>query len=221
MEPNKKVTHENEKASTAEKVTGVTTEIYFEGGPPMSREMRTSVARLQLGPPAKARDHPHLGCCWQAGLPNNGTLDALRCGSCLRMSKSVKPTPSSTASTVKYLGAVGDHLQSGIIFIRLLTGETVPVLGIVCASTNDHAAKVIKSRHADDVLASIIEIWYKPLGLPISIAVDADSLLEQQPGMASTYYGHRVRHHPHRGSMATGQDRQRKCLDEDVSREID
>ena len=93
------------------------------------------------------------------------------------MSKSVKPTPSSTASTVKYLGAFGDHLQSGIIFIRLLTGETVPVLGIVCASTNDHAAKVLKSRHVDDVLASIMEIWYKPLGLPMSIAVDADSLL--------------------------------------------
>ena len=87
MDPNKKVTHENEKASTAEKVTGVTTEIYFEGGPPMSREMRTSVARLQLGPPAKARDHPHLGCCWQAGLQNNGNL---RCTSMWIMPSNVQ-----------------------------------------------------------------------------------------------------------------------------------
>lgn len=159
MDPNKKVAHEDEKASTAEKVTGVTTEIYFEGGPPMSREMRTSVARLHcsLGHPPKQEIIRILTAAGKLDSRIMGALDALRCGSCLRVSKSVKPTPSPTASTVKYLGAFGDHLQSGIIFIRLLTGETVPVLGIVCASTNDHAAKVLKSRHADDVLASIIE----------------------------------------------------------------
>lgn len=167
----------DEKSEKYERVTGVTTDIYFEGGPPMSREMKTSIARLHcnLGHASKQEIIRILAAAGKLDSRIMGALDALRCGSCIRLSKTVKPNPSSTASATKYSGAFGDHLQADIIFIRILTGEAVPVLGIVCTSTNFHAAKVLNSRHADEVLAAMIEIWYKPLGLPISITLDADT----------------------------------------------
>ena len=102
-----------------------------------------------------------------------GALDALRCGSCIRMTKTVKPPPSSTSST-KYSGAFGDHLQSDIIYIRLLTGEAIPTIGIVCMSTNYHAAKTLRDRSPERALDVMHEIWYRPFGLPLSITLDSD-----------------------------------------------
>lgn len=102
-------------------------------------------------------------------------LDALRCGSCIRMTKTVKPSTSSTSSAVRFSGAFGDHLQADIIFVRTLNGEACPVLGMTCMSTNFHAAKPIENRSPETVLEAMIEIWYRPLGLPISITVDADT----------------------------------------------
>ena len=69
----------------------------------------------------------------------------------------------------------GDHLQADIIFVRLVTGEACPVLGMICMSTNYQAAKVLDSRSPDHVLSFMQEIWYRPLGRPISITVDADT----------------------------------------------
>ena len=143
----------------------------------MSREMQASVARLHcnLGHPPKQEIVRILAAAGKLDSKILAALDALRCGSCIRMSKTVKPTTSSTSASVKYSGAFGDHLQSDIIFIRLLTGEAVPVLGMICMSTNYHAAAVLDSRVPDHVLNKMIEIWYKPLGLPVSITVDADT----------------------------------------------
>ena len=90
------------------------------------------------------------------------------------MSKAHKPAPSSSATTAKYSGAFGDHLQSDIIYIRLLTGKAVPVIGMVCTSTNYHAAKTLDSREPQHVLETMHEIWYRPFGLPLSIQLDAD-----------------------------------------------
>ena len=165
------------QADVPKKVTGVTTDIYFEGGPPMSREMQASVARLHcnLGHPPKQEIVRILAAAGKLDSKILAALDALRCGSCLRMSKTIKPTTSSTSSTVKYSGAFGDHLQTDIIFVRLLSGEACPVLGIVCLSTNFHAAKVLDNRTPEHVLSSMIEVWYRPFGLPISITVDADT----------------------------------------------
>ena len=114
-----------------ERATGVTTDIYFEGGPPMSREMKSSLARLHcnLGHAPKQEIVRILAAAGKLDSKILAGLDALRCGSCVRLSKTVKPPTSSTASAVKYSGAFGDHLQADIIFIRLLTGEAIPVFG--------------------------------------------------------------------------------------------
>ena len=176
-EEEKKYDEAAEAGGQSKRVIGVSTDITFEGGPPMSPEMQASVARLHcnLGHPPKQEIVRILAAAGKLDSKILAALDALRCGSCIRMSKTVKPTTSSTSASVKYSGAFGDHLQSDIIFIRLLTGEAVPVLGMICMSTNYHAAAVLDSRVPDHVLNKMIEIWYKPLGLPVSITVDADT----------------------------------------------
>lgn len=160
-----------------DRATGLTTDIYFEGGPPMSREIKSSIARLHcnLGHAPKQEIIRILAAADKLDSKILSGLDALRCGSCIRLSKTVKPPTSSTSTTVKYSGAFGDHLQADIIFVRLLTGEACPVLGMICMSTNYQAAKVLQSRSPDHVLSVMQEIWYRPLGLPISITVDADT----------------------------------------------
>ena len=160
-----------------DRATGVTTDIYFEGGPPMSREIKSAIARLHcnLGHAPKQEIIRILAAADKLDSKILSGLDALRCGSCIRLSKTVKPPTFSTSTTVKYSGAFGDHLQADIIFVRLLTGEACPVLGMICMSTNYQAAKVLQSRSPDHVLSVMQEIWYRPLGLPISITVDADT----------------------------------------------
>lgn len=143
----------------------------------MSREMQSSVVRLHcnLGHPPKQESVRILAAAGKLDSKLLSALDALRCGSCIRMTKTVKPSTSSTSSAVRFSGAFGDHLQADIIFVRTLNGEACPVLGMTCMSTNFHAAKPIENRSPETVLEAMIEIWYRPLGLPISITVDADT----------------------------------------------
>ncbi|CAK9042996.1 Integrase catalytic domain-containing protein (Fragment), partial [Durusdinium trenchii] len=151
------------------------TDIWFENVPPMTKQMQTSIARLHcnLGHASKAEIVRILAAAGKLDSKLLSALDALRCGSCQRMTKTVKPPPSSTA-TMKYSGAFGDHLQTDIIYIRLLSGEAVPVLGMVCMSTNYHAAKTLLDRTPQHVLDTMHEIWYRPFGLPLSVQTDAD-----------------------------------------------
>jgi len=79
--------------------------------------------------------------------------------------KPIKLPTSSTATATRYAGAFGEHLQSDIVFIRMLSGRAIPVLGMVRMSTNYHAAKALTSRSPDHVLSVTQEIWYRPLGL--------------------------------------------------------
>ena len=161
--------------TSTRRVQGLETDIYFDGGPPLTQQQRTSIARLHcnLGHPPKAEIVRILAAAGKLDSKILSALDALRCGSCTRMTKTVKPPPSST-STTKFSGAFGDHLQSDIIYIRLLTGEAIPTIGIVCMSTNYHAAKTLQDRSPDHVLDVMHEIWYRPFGLPLSITLDSD-----------------------------------------------
>jgi hypothetical protein len=167
---------QGEEQST-ERVPGINTDIYFEGGPAMTREMRTSIARLHcnLGHAPKAEIVRILAAAGKLDNKILGALDALRCGTCKRLSKPIKPPTSSTAAATRYAGAFGEHLQADIIFIRLLDGSACPVLGMTCMSTNYHTAKALENRTPDHVLQTLHEIWYRPLGLPISIQLDADT----------------------------------------------
>ena len=163
-------------SADSSRVPGFNTDIRFVGGPPMSREMRASIARLHcnLGHPPKAEIVRILAAAGKLDSKILAALDALQCGSCIRMSKAVKPQTSSTSSVMKYSGCFGDHLQADIIYIRLLDSKAYPVLGITCMSTNYHAAKVVDNRTPEHVLDVMKEVWYRPFGLPISVQVDPD-----------------------------------------------
>ena len=67
--------------TTTTKVAGLNTDIHFECGPPMTREMRSSLARF----------HCNLSHAPKAGKLDSkilAGLDGLRCGTCLRLSQS-------------------------------------------------------------------------------------------------------------------------------------
>ena len=151
------------------------TEIWFEGVK-IPRQLQHSIARLHcnLGHPPKAEIVRILAAAGTLNATVMTALDGLRCGSCQRLSKPTKP-PTSSTSVVTNNGFFGDHLQTDIIFVRILTGEAVPVLGICCVNTNFHAAGVIANRYPETILEKLKEIWYRPFGLPLSITPDADT----------------------------------------------
>ena len=97
-------------------------------------------------------------------------LDCLRCGSCLRTRQPRPPPTSSTLSN--YSGYFGEVLQSDVVYLRMINGENVPVLGVTCEATSYHAAKVLESRQPAHALATLLEIWYRPLGLPLRFKTD-------------------------------------------------
>ena len=140
----------------------------------MSRKMRTSIARLHsnMGHAPKAEIVRMLAAAGKLDSKILGALDAMRCGTCRKLSKPIKPPTSSTSTAIKYTGAFGEHLQADIVFIRTLDGTACSVLGI-----NYHVAKALERRHPDHVLQVMQEIWYRPLGIPTSIQLDVDTAL--------------------------------------------
>eukprot|EP00434_Breviolum_minutum_P022664 symbB.v1.2.020001.t1/scaffold1659.1/size107071/3 len=160
----------------ASRLPGFNTDIKFVGGPPMTREMRHSIARLHcnLGHPPKAEVVRILAAAGKLDSKILAALDALQCGSCQRLTKATKAPTSSTASVMKYSGSFGEHLQADIIYVRLLDGKAYPVLGMTCMSTNYHEARSVDNRTPEHVLQVMKELWYRPFGLPISIHVDPD-----------------------------------------------
>eukprot|EP00438_Fugacium_kawagutii_P011147 Skav200228 [mRNA] locus=scaffold2352:155227:163374:+ [translate_table: standard] len=88
MPPDEEETFPSTKTEeTGNKATGVTTDIYFDGGPPMSREMKSSIARLHcnLGHAPKQEIIRILAAAGKLDSKIIAALDALRCGSCIRM----------------------------------------------------------------------------------------------------------------------------------------
>ncbi|CAL1153227.1 unnamed protein product [Cladocopium goreaui] len=156
-------------------VPDLSTEIWFENAK-IPKELQSSVARLHcnLGHPPKAEIIRILAASGGLSSATLNALEALRCGSCIRLTKPVKPPTSSTA-TIKHHGFFGDHLQTDIIYVRILTGKAIPVLGVCCVNTNFHAATAIHDRCPETILNALKQIWYGPFGLPMSITPDADT----------------------------------------------
>ena len=150
------------------------TEIWFEGAkiPP---EVQSCVARLHcnLGHAPKAEI---IGILAAAGGLSCGIingLETLRCGSCIRLGKPLKP-PTSSTMTIKHAGFFGDPLQADIIYVRILTGQAMAVFDVCCINTNFHAAAVVPDRYPKTILKTLKEIWYCPFGPPLSLTPDSD-----------------------------------------------
>ena len=85
-----------------------------------------------------------------------------------------KPRPPPVSSVAPaFTGYFGEVLQADIVYIRLITGLAVPVLGMACEATNYHASKALNSRNPGEMLQAILDIWYRPLGLPLHFKCDA------------------------------------------------
>ena len=138
------------------------TEIWFEGAR-VPREVQSSVARLHcnLGHPQKAELIRILAASGGLSSGMLNAIEALRCGSCIRLGKPAKPPTSSTTS-IKHAGFFGDHLQTDIIYVRVLTGKAITVLGVCCINTNFHAALVVSDRQPSTILRALQEAWYRP-----------------------------------------------------------
>ena len=161
------------------RVPGLKTDVWFEDPPPsLTPQMKTSLARLHcnMGHAPKEEIVRLLAASNALTAKILSGLDALRCGSCLRTSKVQRPPTSSTTSAT--VGFFGEVLQADLVYHRLLTGKAVPILGVVCEATNYHAAKALKSRQPQEVLETLIEIWYRPLGLPHRFRCDPDGAFQ-------------------------------------------
>ena len=156
---------------------GFKTEIWFENAPPsLTSSMRSSLARLHVNMGHASLEELVRILAASNNLTSNIIigLDALRCGSCIRL-KQPKPPPTASTAPASQAGFFGENLESDIVYMRLLTGEAVPVVGIICSFTNYQCAKVLTDRSAEQMLKTFIEIWYRPLGLPLRVSVDPDT----------------------------------------------
>ncbi|CAE7469062.1 CML10, partial [Symbiodinium pilosum] len=155
------------------RLAGYDAEIWFEDPPrEVDRKLQYSLGRLHvnMGHAPKAELVRMLAAAGNLSKKVLTGLDCLRCGSCLRTRQPRPPPTSSTLSN--YSGYFGEVLQSDVVYLRMINGENVPVLGVTCEATSYHAAKVLESRQPAHALATLLEIWYRPLGLPLRFKTD-------------------------------------------------
>eukprot|EP00439_Symbiodinium_sp_Y106_P035642 s1978_g4.t1 len=168
---------EDEQPSTSSSTRplhGFEPELWFEDPPrEVDKKMQYSLARLHvnMGHAPRTELIRLLAASGNLSRKVLQGLDCLRCGSCLRMQKPRPPPVSSVAPA--FTGYFGEVLQADIVYIRLITGLAVPVLGMACEATNYHASKALNSRNPGEMLQAILDIWYRPLGLPLHFKCDA------------------------------------------------
>ena len=153
---------------------GFQTELWFEDAPKIvDKQLQYTLARLHvsMGHAPKAELIRMLAASGNLSRKVLLGLDCLRCGSCIRLQKP-KPPPTSSVAPA-FTGFFGEVLQADLVYIRLITGTAVPVLGMCCEATNYHCSKALSSRAPTEVLQVLMEIWYRPLGLPLHFKCDA------------------------------------------------
>ena len=178
-----KETKETQAPNTEEQTTpttstrplhGFDTELWFEDPPrEVDKKLQYSLARLHvnMGHAPRTELIRLLAASGNLSRKVLQGLDCPRCGSCLRMTKP-RPPPVSSAAPA-FTDYFGEVLQADLVYIRTITGVAVPVLGMTCEATNYHAGKALTSRNPSEVLQTILEIWYRPLGLPLHFKCDA------------------------------------------------
>ena len=151
-------------------VPGLDTEIWFEGK--VDKRLQASLARLHvnMGHAPRAELVRMLAAAGNLSGKVLSALDNLRCGSCLRTRLPLRPPPASLPGN--FSGFFGEVLQADLVYLRVINGGNFPVLGITCEATSYHAAKVVENRTPANVLATIQELWYRPLGLPLKFRCD-------------------------------------------------
>ena len=71
-------------------------------------------------------------------------------------------------------GQFGDELQADIFYIRLMTGQSYPILGVIDKATGLHMAGLMPDRNADTAFRILEDIWLRPFGVPLLLRCDPD-----------------------------------------------
>ena len=146
------------------------TEIWFEGK--VEPKLQASLARLHvnMAHASKAELVRMLAAAGHLSGKVLSGLDALRCGSCLRTRLPRQPPPSSLPSD--FNGFFGEVIQADLVYLRVRDGKNFPVLGVACEATSYHTAAVVDNKSPGTILKHLLEMWYRPLGLPLKFRCD-------------------------------------------------
>ena len=151
-------------------VPGLDTEIWFEGN--VDKKLQSSLARLHvnMGHSSKAELTRMMAAAGTLNARILTALDNLRCGSCIRTKMPIRPPPSGVPEN--FCGFFGEVIQADIVYIRTIEGSNHAVLGLTCESTSYHTAKIVENRSPPLILKTLLELWYRPLGLPVRFRCD-------------------------------------------------
>ena len=131
--------------------------------PTISKEVKASVARLHVnaGHPNNQELKRLLATHGSSNSQVLTAIEHLRCGSCIRTSR---PTPPRSASMPAFTLQLGERIQADIVWVRDMTGQNFPVLGVVCVATNFQVAARPASRSSAHCLDTLRTMWLVPFG---------------------------------------------------------
>lgn len=141
----------------------------------ISLETRRTVARLHLNLGHPSQQELMRMVAYYGGAPANimTAIQHLKCSTCDRLRSPQPPRPATMPKFVA--GQFGDEIQGDIFYVRILTAEAIPVLGLVDKATGYHQAAVCQTRNASETFQIMLSCWFKPFGLPFKIMLDPDT----------------------------------------------
>ena len=153
------------------------TDVTFPGLQPhhqVNLDTKRLVARLHLNLGHPSPQEMSRMIAYYGGAPPavNMCTQHLRCATCERLKPPQHPRPAASPSLK--VGQFGDEVQCDFVFLRTITGQSIPVLGLIDRATGFHQAVTCSTKDSNEVFQKMIQAWVKPCGLPYRIAMDPD-----------------------------------------------
>ena len=154
------------------------TDITFPGLPSghgINLDTRRTVARLHLNLGHPSPQELIRMIAYYGGAPSAiiTCVQHLKCSTCERLKSPQQPRPATMPKFTA--GQFGDEIQGDLFFVRLLTGDAIPVLGLVDKATGYHQAAVCTTRNSGETFEVFLRCWFKPFGLPYKLVLDPDT----------------------------------------------
>ena len=159
-------------------LSNLPTDITFPGLPTghgINIDTRRTVARLHLNLGHPSPQELIRMVAYYGGAPSAVTtcIQHLHCATCERLKSPQQPRPATMPKFIA--GQFGDEVQGDIFYLRLLSTEAIPILGLVDKATGFHQAAVCQGRNSADTFKVIMQCWLKPYGLPFKLLLDPDT----------------------------------------------
>ena len=137
-------------------------------------ETRKTVARLHLNLGHPSPQELTRMVAYYGGAPSSVTtcIQHLRCATCDRLKNVQQPRPATMPKFTA--GQFGDEVQGDIFYVRLLSTEAIPILGLVDKATGFHQAAVCQTRNSAETFTIFRQCWLQPFGLPYKVMLDPD-----------------------------------------------